>query len=116
MAFPRPSLCFAVREPVFVGCVWWLVRRSCRIRSSSWTRSKKELKSGQKHVLPAAAAANFVQRVSVSRVSEATIESFLVGFWPLCFAVRQPFLWGVSGGWCVEAAGSGAAAGAGAKS
>ena len=36
----------------------------------------------QRHVLPAAAAANFVQRVSVSRVSEATLESFLVGFWP----------------------------------
>ena len=32
-----------------------------------------------------------------------------------CFAVRGPFLWGVSGGRCVEAAGSGAAAGAGAK-
>ena len=45
-------------------------------------QEQKELKSGQKHVLPAAAAANFVQRVSVSRVSEATLESFLVGFWP----------------------------------
>ena len=51
----------------------------------------------------------------VSRVSEATLENFLVGFWPFpvlhcpCASLcGSPFLSGVSGG-------SGAAAGPGAK-
>ena len=56
-------------------------RRNSRCSSScSCSRSSSSSSSSFLPAAAAAAAANFLQKCSVSRVSEATLESFLVGF------------------------------------